>query len=215
MKTHICSLIVTILVSSACDNGKGLPFPTSPDPTPTSPTVYTLSGVITETTPSGPTPVEGVLVQDDFGHQTLTDAGGSYTLALAGQGNHFVTTTKDGYAPTYRVVALSADRRLDFQLSRYVTLSGVVFEMTGTGRVPIEGVELYCDGCGDPLGHTFAYTDADGHYRFDWTLNGATPLFVGKDGYALAGNQPLGSMSGSIVAPVAGDTRFDIELVRR
>jgi hypothetical protein len=55
----------------------------------------------------------------------------------------------------------------------------------------------------------------NGLYRFDWTANGATPLIVEKNGYALAGNPPAGPVEGWIVVPVNGDTRFDIELVRR
>src|SRR5688572_15708742 len=45
-------------------------------------------------------------------------------------------------------------------------LSGVVFELTAVGRTPIPGVSVYCDSCGDPLGHTFADTDANGGYSF-------------------------------------------------
>jgi hypothetical protein len=90
------------------------------------------------------------------------------------------------------------------------TLFGTVFEVTSTGRIPIEGAGLYCDGCGSPVGHTSTYTDADGFYSFAWSPNGPVPLLVGKDGYDVVGKpkQP-------IVAIVNGDTRFDIELVRR
>ena len=90
------------------------------------------------------------------------------------------------------------------------TLFGTIFEVTSTGRTPIEGAGLYCDGCGSPVGHTSTYTDADGFYSFAWSPNGPVPLFVGKDGYDVVGNpkQP-------IVATVNGDTRFDIEFVRR
>ena len=95
------------------------------------------------------------------------------------------------------------------------TLSGVVFELTALGRTPIQGVSVYCDSCGDPLGHTFADTDANGFYSFSWTTNGQTPLIVRKEGYQLAGDLPAGPVNGWIVAAVNGDTRFDIELVRR
>ena len=95
------------------------------------------------------------------------------------------------------------------------TLSGVVFEMTAMGRTPIQGVSVYCDSCGDPLGHTFADTDANGFYSFSWAANGQTPLIVRKEGYRLAGDLPAGPVNGWIVAAVNGDTRFDIELVGR
>jgi hypothetical protein len=94
------------------------------------------------------------------------------------------------------------------------TLSGVVFEFNATGLAPIEGVEVYCDSCGSPDGHTFVYTDANGFYRLEWAANGVHPLFVTKDGYRHPNGAPLDDY-GRIRATVNGDTRFDIELVRR
>ena len=63
------------------------------------------------------------------------------------------------------------------------TLSGMVFEVAPQGQVPIEGVEVYCDSCGSPQGHTFTYTDSDGTYSFSWTSVGPNPLYVTKSGY--------------------------------
>lgn len=94
-------------------------------------------------------------------------------------------------------------------------LSGTVFEMMDGLRRPIENVSVYCDSCGDPLGHTFADTDSEGFYSFAWTSNGYTLLLVRKEGYQLAGERPTGPVTGQIAATVSGDTRFDIELVRR
>lgn len=93
------------------------------------------------------------------------------------------------------------------------TLSGTTFEVTPTGRVSIEGVGVYCDGCGSPQGHTQAYTDANGLYSFEWSPNGAIPLLVEKAGYDVVGQTR--NAYGAIVATVNGDTRFDIELARR
>ena len=103
---------------------------------------------------------------------------------------------------------------------RDYTLSGVVFEMTPTGRMPIEGVEIYCEPCGAET-HTWATTDANGFYSFAGVWNaGVAPIsvFVSKDGYkdpvvvATPPNQ-LGPGWRDVI--VNGDTRFDIELVRR
>jgi hypothetical protein len=96
------------------------------------------------------------------------------------------------------------------------TLSGVVFELTEAGQVPIEGVEVYCDSCGSPEGHTFVYTDANGFYSLDWARNGGHPLFVTKAGFEIF--DPAGTLTddhGRITATVSGDTRFDVQLVRR
>jgi hypothetical protein len=96
------------------------------------------------------------------------------------------------------------------------TLSGVVFEMTATGQAPIEGVEIYCDSCGSPDGHTSVYTDANGFYSLAWTTDGQHPLFVTKAGYDIF--DPTGTLRdgfGRITATVRGDTRFDVQLVKR
>ncbi len=98
----------------------------------------------------------------------------------------------------------------------YYTLSGVVFEVTAAGKVPIEGVQLYCDSCGSPVGHTFVHTDANGFYSLDWARNGGHPLYVEKVGFEIF--EPAGMLRdlyGRIMATVNGDTRFDIQLVRR
>ena len=168
--------------------------------------------------PLGPTPLDGVVVRDDSsGRQTTTDGSGSYSLSGLPAANRSVSASKPGYVTTRSSVVVNGDTRLDLDINRIVTytLSGVVFEVTESGRLPIEGVSVYCDSCGDPFGHTYAYTDPDGFYRFAWSANGATPLIVGKEGYALAGTPTVGPVEGWIVATVNGDTRFDIELVRR
>jgi hypothetical protein len=109
-------------------------------------------------------------------------------------------------------MTLSGDTRMDLQINRIVTytLSGVVYEVTEGGRMPIEGVSVYCDSCGSPEGHTFSPSDENGYYSFAWTNNGATTLWVRKDGYRLPG------VTGDwITATVNGDTRFDIAMIRR
>lgn len=96
------------------------------------------------------------------------------------------------------------------------TLRGIVFESTAAGRIAVAGVQVYCDSCGSPVGHTFAYTEADGSYSFSWAYNGVVPLLVKKDGYSVLGasnNFPDGT--GVRNATVFGDTQFDIELARR
>ena len=98
-------------------------------------------------------------------------------------------------------------------LTATYTLSGVVFEKTPTGRVPVSDVEVYCDSCGSPEGHTFASTDAEGFYTFSWASYGAHKLLVRKAGYAVA--DPIYTLpdgTGVIEAAVNGDTRLDIQL---
>jgi hypothetical protein len=102
-----------------------------------------------------------------------------------------------------------------------VTLSGTVYEVTATGRVPIDGVVLYCERCGAET-HTWAYTDSSGFYRFTgvWVDGRPTPVHVRKDGFgdpvAVAESMPPDPpRAGWREVMVSGDTRLDIELARR
>ena len=100
------------------------------------------------------------------------------------------------------------------------TLSGVVFEETSAGRVPVANVEVYCDSCNPPEGHSLTSTDAAGAYSFAKVASGATPILLSKPGYVLP-NQPdqsgpggLGWMGG-VSAIVSENTRLDIRIVRK
>ncbi len=109
-----------------------------------------------------------------------------------------------------------------------VSLSGVVYEVTASGRVPLAGVLVYCDACG-AFGHSWVTTGPDGEYGFGgdiaagggvWLSNAATPLHASKPGYDDPGGLPPLMMrvtdpAGWREVKVEGHTRFDIELVRR
>jgi hypothetical protein len=104
-----------------------------------------------------------------------------------------------------------------------VTLSGVVFEMTPTGRVPIEGARVYLADDQD-IG-----TDTNGFFSFRpvwvcpctfyrWLAADHTNTSVTKVGYTDPPGQPaLPGLKGPgwRVVSVYGDTRLDIQLVRR
>jgi hypothetical protein len=103
-----------------------------------------------------------------------------------------------------------------------VILSGVVYESTPAGRVPIQGVDVYCEPCGAET-HSWTQTDASGFYSFTgvWDDNGfPIRLWIGKSGYADPAGVPTPtppnpSGAGWREVKVDGDTRFDIELVKR
>lgn len=177
--------------------------------------VFTISGVVTELTADGETPVEGVTVTEGAAHTwARTDARGAYRLSGLRQGNFPVWMGKPAYDTVTTPVQLTSDMQLNVRVQRYVSfvLSGMVYETTPNGRVPLQGVVLYCDACGSPEGHTFVTTDANGLYRFAWTRNGKNWIdFISKDGYTYAGPHEFGS----IPVIVDGDTTFDIELVKR
>jgi len=117
-----------------------------------------------------------------------------------------------------------------------VIVSGVVYEMTPTGRVPIEGVLVRSD-----YFHMFptpdVVTDSRGFFSFRpvWVCPcsvapvvqaGVTALWVDKAGYEAPAGQPA-SVFGYRLDPdvrpdlrlrdvtINGDTRIDIELVTR
>jgi hypothetical protein len=108
-----------------------------------------------------------------------------------------------------------------------VSLSGVVYELTATGRTPIAGATVYCEPCGAET-HTFAYADDNGFYIFPgdlaqgggvWMRRGVpTPIAVGyyNQEYEDPPGLPRHHMGpGWRDVLIDGDTRFDIELVRR
>jgi len=103
------------------------------------------------------------------------------------------------------------------------TLSGLVFEMTPTGRAPIDNVRVFLSDDQDIL------TDANGLFSFTpvwvcpctyppWLAADHTIISVTKDGYTDPPGQPeLPAYKGPgwRVVPIYGDMRFDVELVRR
>jgi hypothetical protein len=104
-----------------------------------------------------------------------------------------------------------------------VTLSGTVYELAGNPSQPvgIEGVSVYCEQCGEST-HNFAVTNSKGAYVFPrgfWTEGRpglSARILVSRDGYA----DPPGRSSdrwgaGWREVVMDGDTRIDIELVRR
>jgi hypothetical protein len=217
--TRLSFAVSVLILLSACE-GAGLPSrPTPPSPTTTTAPTYTLSGEVSELTPAGLAPVEGARVEESNSRRVaMTNDDGFYSISGVHARPSAVSASKPGFVTSTRTVEISGDTRLDLRVDRIptYTLSGVVFELTAAGRAPIEGVELYCDSCESPDGHTWKYTDAEGFYSFSSVLNGSYPLLVRKAGYEVV--DPSGRLAnGTAVkdAAVNGDTRFDIELVRR
>ena len=104
------------------------------------------------------------------------------------------------------------------------SVSGVVSEVTSAGNKPAEGVEVYCEPCGPPLGHSGRFTDSQGRFSFDGDAGGMAAghldLYLAKQGYVLPGHPDesgpdgLGWM-GKLGVTVAGNTRLDIHIVRK
>jgi hypothetical protein len=168
-------------------------------------------------TPTGRVPIEGARVDEANSHRSaLTGKDGLYSISRLNAVSDSVSASRWDVVTYTKTLTISGDTRLDIELPTYI-LSGVVFERTPTGTAPIEGVEVYCDGCGSPYGHTFAYTGADGFYSFLYTYSGTNPLLIRKAGYGDPAGQAASPVQGfqSRYPMVNGDTRFDIELARR
>ena len=155
-----------------------------PEPT------FTISGEVTETTASGPMPVAGAMVMELSTRAfAFTAEDGSYTLPGLRAMSTSVSVSKSGYRDADETA--HRDRRRPprhrhqpVPMPQTYVLSGLVYEVTAAGRVPIDGVVLYCDGCGSPDGHTFVTTDAEGLYSLSWVWPGVTYLqVIGKTGF--------------------------------
>ena len=109
-----------------------------------------------------------------------------------------------------------------------VTLSGVVFEATPAGRVPIAGIGV-SNGEGE-----YAVTDANGFFSLSpvwvcpcayqpWIEAGVTLLWLWTDDYVDPPGQPASVFTHGVTNPgsgwrdvtMHGDTRVELELVRR
>jgi hypothetical protein len=203
--------VVTVVVTNAGGQSASLDAAYTYEVDP----AFVISGVVTEITDEGEMPVEGVRITESGTLTSAqTDSRGAYRLGGLRRSTFNLLMSAPGYVNASKSVTASSDLQLDLRVVRIQSfvLSGMVYESTAGGRVPLGGVVLYCDGCGSPVGHTFETTDADGLYRFAWTLNGKNWIqFISKDGYRYAG--PIETFGIPVI--VNGDTRFDIELVRR
>ena len=101
-------------------------------------------------------------------------------------------------------------------------LSGVVFEMTATGRVPVAGATIHLETCSlsncpDVKGYDVK-TDKDGGYRIAGVYDGTMNYLWARDAvYDMVGAMAPGTCPDGcdLLVTVKGETRLDIELVRR
>ena len=245
MRIACCSVVLGVAgLLAACD-GQPLPptapsqFTTGGSP----PLTYVLSGKVTEMTAAGPTPVANALVREMLSGQFgTTDAEGRYQIDRVSlvSATTTIAASKIGYITHTITRAITGDTTVDIELRPQpgypvppsvflaeATLSGTVYERVGNPSQPvgIEGVSVYCEQCGEST-HNFALTDSTGAYVFPpgfWTEGRPTfPARVSarKDGYTDPPGRPSPTPpnptgAGWREVVIDGDTRFDIELVRR
>jgi hypothetical protein len=216
---QLLALACLATLMPACHGGRPSSSPMAPS---ASQVTYTVSGVVSALTPDGLKPVEGVRVEESISRRSaMTDKNGFYLLAGLFAASNTFSVSKFGYDTQSANVTIHEDTRLDIRLTQVTTftISGVVFEQTAAGRTPLENVDLYCDSCGEiGVGHTFTRTDTNGHYTFVGVFAGNNPIQVSKAGYQYPDGQLIGSGSPQWYmrqVSVVGDTRLDIELVRK
>jgi hypothetical protein len=83
---------------------------------------YSLSGVVSELTPTGLVPIEGARVTGSFDYPVTTDKNGLFSIpgGLYESDDYIygIYVIKEGYQTYTRYLTLSEDTRLDVQLVR-------------------------------------------------------------------------------------------------
>lgn len=222
--THAVVLIVLAGVVSACSNGLDAALTAPPGaPAP----LFTLSGVVSEMTPGGLTPIGGVVIQAQGTRPVLSDATGAYSIPGLSAIVSAVTVAKFPFESQAQSVSITADTRLDLLLARRpaFSLSGEVFEIDATGEIttPLEGVVVQALTC-DPdvrnctsAASEMTTTDQYGQYLLAGLVPGVNNnfLWVNKAGYESQTPGPVGCDGCTQSVSISGDTHLDIALVRR
>ena len=168
-----------------------------------------LVGTVTDSTANGP--LEGAVITHlASSRSATTDHTGAYSIEPLPTGFAAFTVARSGYHTVTRSAEISGETRLDLQLARREPLGpsalwGVVYERTPSGELPVAGVHVE-----DSNTHLSTKTDAEGRYRLDFAFMGGlfdsfVRLYVAKEGYQTI----------SLEMGVVGDTRLDLEIVRR
>jgi len=207
--------LAAFVVAGGCD--ENLPAPSGP---------YTLSGVVSEMTPSGRVPLRGVVVEENnrnFTAPAITDDKGRYRLYGFSAGATTVQASLLRFESTSRSVTISGDTVVDLDLVRrqLITLSGFVTEDTPAGLVPVAGVNVEVVECPpQPRGVrslASAETDALGFYSVSWMCDGVTTLYARKPGYDLSASGRECDDHGEVCRwiTIAGNTRLDFQMNRK
>jgi hypothetical protein len=210
------SLALLIWACGACSRS---PSPASPS---AARVTYTLSGHVSEVTPTGQAAVVGARVATGplFG---TTDENGFYSISGLYAVSSSITVSKAGYETDTRTLTITGDMQFDIRVMRKAvyTVSGVVSEATPTGLTPVEGVrieEISCpdfDGCPSTLLRVTT-TDRSGFYSISGVSSGKNNyLWATKAGYDDSAPESPPCEGGCHTVTVNGDTRFDVQLVRR
>jgi hypothetical protein len=218
------------MLAVCCSNGGSI-GPTPPTQTrPPDPT-FTVAGTVVGQTGAGSVPLEGVEVRV-AGQSGTTDANGDYLLQGVPRSRGGASAVKTGYAAAREILTVDGDTRFDVALGPRVaihTLSGVVTEVTSIGIVPVEGMMLHEYSCEDvsPSPPFFSdscpvsvfqttITDRRGHYSFSGLYSGRkNSIGVSDERFDDPRTDPSGPEGNGQNVTITGDTRLDLQLIRR
>lgn len=167
MKRSLIAIVFAVLTVVGCDG-----TPIQPAVTPPPAATVSLSGLVSEAGTSLPIPFARVDVISgvNLGHATNADSAGRYRLDNLSPGGLTVRATAPGYLAWLDIVALDADRVLDFAIARapFVTTARVVDALSDA---PLDGVAVSGN-------ITPAWSDADGRFTAAVLAAATDPLSV-------------------------------------
>ena len=228
----IAGALFAILVAGCADAPPTTPAPAGvPAFTPPS-RLWILQGTVFETTPGGRRPVPGaylnVLSRSDgpgggYGLTAYADAEGRYTVGPLPGGSTVLVHAMGGldnvgfyrHQPCVAKAVINGDTGLDVEFNHRdvrgsggsPTVSGVVFEMTPTGRQPVRDRQVMYYSPNILAAHTI--TDVNGRFEFCQVPAGLGKVFVTDPT-----DWDLGGPAAERTVNVAGDVVIDLEISR-
>ena len=194
-------LALSIALLAACGGSDPI---TGPDPVPVS--SVRVFGVVTESSPALAVarPVSGAIVEV-AGVRATTRADGTYSLSSASLWvglSATIVVRRAGMQVAQREIHLEPETRADFtfEAAPLSSLSGIVYESTAGGRVPLANVHVENSNT-----HESTRTDGEGRYRLSLIEDAQATLYVSKPGYLLISQRHVS---------VRGEQTLDIELIR-
>ena len=111
--------LMVALAAAGCGERDSILSP-SPEPPPLAPpATFTISGVIVESTESGPVALEGAVVENAFTHEVaVTDSEGVYSMRGIPTGLAQLSVSKEGFETQLVDTMVDSDERIDVTLVR-------------------------------------------------------------------------------------------------
>ena len=197
---HLSVIAAIVALSVSC--GSELPTAPTPPTTPTPPPpTFTLTGTVMAAFGEVRTPARNVAVEISQTQRAVTDSAGNFSIFGLASGAYALQVTAFMYQPLTTTVSINGDTRIELEIvpTPVFALSGIVYEDTKDGSIPVPGVYVNNSEI-----HDSTRTDATGAYRV-LALRGAAYILFSKSGYVDQGRAVV----------MEGDVRLDVKLVRR